>query len=127
MPGFRVAARDQTGTAAHRAFPDTVSREEKKRRWQVVQAVMERIVKEENQQLVGKTVRVLVETVTQRPSVDLKTGATVFQRMAEGNNEYMKRTRFVVPNEMDDLSVIGSFFSVRVTRAMEWVLDGVIV
>lgn len=97
----------RSGTASWRAFPDDVSREEKKRRWEVMQKLMEETVLERNRALVGRTVRVLID------SVDSK-------GVAEGNCEYMKRVRFR-PTEGRG---VGAFEEVTIERAREWVLYG---
>lgn len=99
----------RSGTVAARAFPDDVSREEKKRRWEVLQKLMEEIVLAKNQVLVGRTLRVLVETVDK-------------QGIAEGNCEYMKRVRF--QPVASSQSPVGRFFDVKITSAREWVLEG---
>jgi len=101
----------RSGTAAWRAFKDDVSREEKKRRWEEIQYLMENIVLRKNQALVGRTVRVLVETVDEKG-------------IAEGNCEYMKRVRFAAGGVGSGEWRVGQFVDVTIDRAKEWVLYG---
>lgn len=113
----------RSGTAAFRAFPDDVTREEKKRRWNVLQKIMEETVLRKNKEFVGKTVRVLVDAVSEGKVLDLKQGM-ITKLFAEGNSEHMKRVKFPI----DDLrkeDVIGKIFSVMVKKAREWVMEGV--
>ncbi|TAL19891.1 tRNA (N6-isopentenyl adenosine(37)-C2)-methylthiotransferase MiaB [Patescibacteria group bacterium] len=104
----------RSGTAASRAFPDTVSREEKKRRWNILQKLMEETVLRKNQFLAGKTVRVLVESVDERG-------------VAEGNCEYMKRVRFSSSTDHRSPTTTGDLVEVAIMLAREWVLDGKLV
>jgi tRNA-2-methylthio-N6-dimethylallyladenosine synthase len=116
----------RTGTAAFRAFPDTVTREEKKERWNALQKIMEEIVLKKNQALIGKTVRVLVETVGPMKSFNqAQDGNSAGRFIAEGNCEYMKRVRFAI-GEYGSKGV-GEFFHVKITKAREWVLEGEVV
>jgi tRNA-2-methylthio-N6-dimethylallyladenosine synthase len=96
----------RSGTLGVKLFPDDVSREEKRRRWDVLQALMEDTVKQKNQAYLGKTVRVLVERVE--------------NGLASGNSQEMKLTRF--PSL--DSSLIGKIVPVKVTQALEWQLLG---
>ena len=59
--GYNARYSERSGTAAKRAFKDDVTQEEKKRRWNELQAVMEDVVRKKNQQYVGEIVSVLVE------------------------------------------------------------------
>jgi tRNA-2-methylthio-N6-dimethylallyladenosine synthase len=90
-------------------FPDDVSREEKRRRWDVLQAIMEDTVKAKNQAYLGKTVSVLVERIE--------------GGLASGQSNEMKLTRF--PSA--DLSLIGKVVPVKVVQALEWQLLGELV
>ncbi|MBI4281169.1 tRNA (N6-isopentenyl adenosine(37)-C2)-methylthiotransferase MiaB, partial [Candidatus Uhrbacteria bacterium] len=96
----------RSGTAAHRALADTVSREEKRRRWRALQEVMEEIVLRKNQRYVGKTVEVLVERF-EPPGICF------------GNSREMKMVQF---SGAEDL--VGQIVSVKVVKAREWILEG---
>jgi tRNA-2-methylthio-N6-dimethylallyladenosine synthase len=95
----------RTGTAAHRAFKDDVPRQEKKRRWNALQALMEETVLRKNQAYVGRTVEVLVDSHD--------------HGVCSGNSREMKLTRF---NSAEDLR--GRTVPVRVQKAYEWMLSG---
>lgn len=97
---------------ASRAFKDDVPREEKKRRWRVLQNLMEEIVLQKNKKLIGQSVRVLVCDVDSRG-------------FAEGNSDQMKRVRFLCPPDQSD-SLVGKLVWVRIQNTREWVLDGVL-
>ncbi len=121
---------ERSGTAASSAFPDTVSHKEKKRRWRVLQALMEKMTTEKNQVYVGKTVSVLVER-HEPPKVSdemMKMPEKVKELLEShpgycyGNSREMKLVRF-----KSDASMIGEIVDVKVTRADVWVLEGQIV
>jgi len=92
------------GTAAAK-FEDDVPRVEKKRRRDVLQNLMEKIVLEKNQKYVGKKVSVLVD--------EYKNGKCI------GNSREMKRVRFSGKKNM-----IGKIFEVKVKKSFEWILEG---
>lgn len=96
---------ERSGTVAAKAFEDTVPKEEKKRRWQVLQHRMEEIVLRKNQFYLGKIVRVLVDSCD--------------RGWCSGNSDEMKRVRFRGTPE-----TVGTFVSVRVQKAQEWLLWG---
>lgn len=100
----------RSGTAAYKAFEDDVPREEKKRRWRVLQDLMEEITLRKNQAYVGKTIEVLVEKCDKKGEL----------MVASGNSREMKLTTF--PGAPDD---IGKLVQVKVEKAREWVLEGV--
>lgn len=117
----------RSGTAAWRAFKDDVSFEEKKRRWNVLQEVQERIVYEKNQAYVGKTVSVLVDR-HEPPKItdemlampqDIQKILTTQPGTCYGNSREMKLTRFIAPKEY-----VGKIVDVNVTKADMWVLEG---
>jgi tRNA-2-methylthio-N6-dimethylallyladenosine synthase len=99
----------RSGTLGVKLFPDDVSREEKRRRWDVLQAIMEDTVKAKNQAYLGKTVSVLVERIE--------------GGLASGQSNEMKLTRF----PSSDLSLIGKVVPVKVVQALEWQLLGELV
>ncbi len=92
------------GTAAAKLVDD-VPRQEKKRRRDILQKLMEKIVLEKNQKYVGKTVSVLVDK--------FKNGQCV------GNSREMKVVRFSGKKNM-----VGKIFEVKVKKALEWILEG---
>jgi len=96
----------RSGTLGVKLFKDDVSREEKRRRWDVLQKLMEETVLWKNQQLVGSVKRVLVERVE--------------NGLASGNSEDMKLTRF----HTNDTSLVGKIVPVRIEKAFEWQLMG---
>ncbi len=95
----------RSGTAAYKAFKDDVPRLEKKRRWLVLQNLMEEIVLRKNQAYVGRTVEVLVDSYD--------------HGVCSGNSREMKLTRF---NSSEDLR--GKTVKVKVKKAFEWMLSG---
>lgn len=95
----------RSGTAAARMYKDDVSPKEKKRRWNILQNIMEETVLRKNQAYVGKTVSVLVDAWD--------------QGICSGNSLEMKRVVF-----RGDSSFIGTIQQVRIDRAIEWVLYG---
>jgi tRNA-2-methylthio-N6-dimethylallyladenosine synthase len=92
------------GTAAAK-FKDDVPRAEKKRRRDILQNLMEKIVLEKNQKYVGKKISVLVD--------EYKNGKCI------GNSREMKRVRFAGKKNM-----IGKIFDVKIKKAFEWILEG---
>lgn len=117
----------RSGTAAAKAFKDDVSLEEKKRRWNVLQEIQERIVKEKNQAYLGKTVSVLVDRHEPSKITDemLAMPEKIQERMASqpgfcyGNSREMKLVRFPGSKEM-----IGKIVNVKITKPDMWVMEG---
>lgn len=118
----------RSGTAAHRAFKDDVSREEKKRRWNVLQALQEKIAREKNEAYVGKVVSVLVDRHEPPKLTEemLSMPGGIREIMAAqpgfcyGNSREMKLVRFVGGAEF-----VGEIVDVHVNRADTWLLEGV--
>ncbi len=96
----------RSGTLGVKLFTDDVSKEEKRARWDELQAVMEEISLRKNQAFVGQQVSVLVDKVQ--------------HNFASGNSFEMKLTR--VPATESDL--VGKIITVDVIRAKTWILDG---
>lgn len=96
---------ERTHTVAARAFPDDVSMEEKKRRWWVLQHLMEDIVLRKNQLYLDTTVSVLVDQCE--------------HGYCAGNSREMKRVRF-----KGDESLVGTIQLVHIYKADEWMLWG---
>ncbi|MBU0661224.1 tRNA (N6-isopentenyl adenosine(37)-C2)-methylthiotransferase MiaB [Patescibacteria group bacterium] len=95
----------RSGTIADDKFEDDVSKEEKKRRWWVMQDYMGERTEEKNQYYVGKVVSVLVDTCK-----DGRCG---------GNSREMKRVDF-----KGDKSLLGTVVSVKIYKAGAWMLWG---
>lgn len=95
----------RTGTLAYKLFEDDVPREEKKRRWRVLQALMEETALRKNNVYVGKTVEVLVD--------EYQGG------VCRGNSREMKLVKF--PGTR---ALVGKIVPVKIEKAMEWVLEG---
>ncbi len=96
---------ERSGTLGKKIFKDDVSKEEKEKRWWVLQNLMEETVLRKNQQFVGQTVSVLVEEWD--------------GTWAVGNSMEMKRVRF-----KSDVSLVGTIQLVEIYKAQEWVLFG---
>lgn len=95
----------RSGTLAVKAFQDDVSKEEKERRWWVLQHLMEEIVLEKNQKYIDSTVQVLVEEWD--------------GIWCMGNSNEMKRVRY--KGEAED---VGKIVAVEIYKAGEWMLWG---
>lgn len=121
----RYSAR--SGTAAYLAFADDVSHEEKKRRWNVIQEMMEKRSFEKNQKYVGTTVSVLVERY-EEPRIsekmllmpdEIQEKLKAMPGYCYGNSREMKLVRFHA-----DKSLVGTIVEVKVTMADKWLLEG---
>jgi tRNA-2-methylthio-N6-dimethylallyladenosine synthase len=99
----------RSGTLGVKLFQDDVSREEKRRRWDILQGIMEETTKRKNQAYVDKVVPVLIEKID--------------NGLASGCTNEMKLCRFGA----SDPSLIGKIVPVKVTQALEWQLNGVMV
>lgn len=117
----------RSGTAAWRAFKDDVSQEEKKRRWQVLQDLQEKIVFEKNQSYVGNIVSVLVDRHEPPKITDemLAMPKNIQETLAKlpgtcyGNSREMKLVRFPGTKQR-----VGDVVDVKITKADMWVLEG---
>ncbi len=98
---------ERSGTAAWRAFEDDVSHAEKKRRWFVLQKLMEQITFEKNQLFVGETVSVLVERYE--------------SEYCYGNSRELKLVRFP-----SDKNLTGEIVNVKIDMADKWILTGLL-
>ncbi|OGF42606.1 tRNA (N6-isopentenyl adenosine(37)-C2)-methylthiotransferase MiaB [Candidatus Falkowbacteria bacterium RIFOXYD2_FULL_39_16] len=93
----------RVGTVAAK-MKDNVSRQEKKRRWNVLQKLMEKNTFKKNQIYLGNIVSVLVD--------GYEKGCYV------GNSREMKRVRFKGDG------VIGKMFNIKIEKAHTWILEG---
>lgn len=96
---------ERSGTVAASAFKDDVKIIEKKRRWRVLQDLMEEIVLRKNQKYLGQIVEVLVD--------EFKDG------VCTGNSSEMKMVQFLGNEKM-----IGQFVKVKINFAEKWILKG---
>jgi tRNA-2-methylthio-N6-dimethylallyladenosine synthase len=125
--GYNAKYSERSGTAAKRAFKDDVTQEEKKRRWFELQAVMEKVVFEKNQQYVGKIVSVLVERHEPPKITDemLKMPEKIQEALAKqpgmcfGNSREMKLVTFAGGKEL-----VGEIVNVKIDKAGTWILEG---
>ncbi|MDP3244870.1 MAG: tRNA (N6-isopentenyl adenosine(37)-C2)-methylthiotransferase MiaB [bacterium] len=117
----------RSGTLAAKKFKDSVTPKEKKRRWMVLQKLMEKTTLRKNQKYVGKTVEVLVEK--------RKDGFCL------GNSREMKLVRFKIPHNSpispfqkgglrgifkgEAGGFVGKIVKIKITQAKTWVLEGV--
>lgn len=92
------------GTVAGR-FKDDVILEEKKRRWFVLQRLMEKITAKKNLTYEGKVVEVLVDKYS--------------RGSCEGNSREMKRVEFA-----SNRNLIGRVVDVRIVKGLMWILRG---
>lgn len=96
----------RSGTLGVKLYPDDVSKEEKRDRWDELQSLMEAISLKKNQAFVEKTVSVLVDKVD--------------NGYASGQSREMKLTRF----RSADANLVGKIVPVSVTVVKSWVLEG---
>jgi tRNA-2-methylthio-N6-dimethylallyladenosine synthase len=99
----------RSGTLGVKLYTDDVPREEKRRRWNELQVLMEETAKRKNQAFVNTVVHVLVERIE--------------NGLASGNTNEMKLCRFPATDE----GILGRIVPVKVTQALEWQLNGVMV
>lgn len=99
----------RSGTLGIKLYEDDIPAAEKRRRWRVLQELMEETALRKNQEFKDKTVNVLVEKIQ--------------DKWASGNTDEMKLCRF----PCDDPSLIGKIVPVKVTLVQEWQLMGNIV
>ncbi|MBI2989964.1 MAG: MiaB/RimO family radical SAM methylthiotransferase [Candidatus Magasanikbacteria bacterium] len=95
----------RSGTVSYKVFQDTVSKEEKKRRWWILQNLMEKRALEKNQAYKGTVASVLVDQHD--------------NGWCKGNSREMKRAHF-----QGDESDVGKMIPILLERCEEWVLWG---
>lgn len=95
----------RSGTAAAKAFKDDVPKAEKKRRWFVLQDLMEEITERKNRRFNGQIISVLVDKWE--------------DGVCSGNSNEMKLTQFLGPKEL-----VGQIVPVEITRTDTWLLRG---
>ncbi len=99
----------RTGTLGYRLFKDDVPDEEKKRRWQVLQDLMEQNTLRKNQDFCGKVLQVFIEKID--------------KDIAYGTSQELKSVRATGANDW----MVGKIMPVKVEKAMTWQLEGQIV
>lgn len=102
---YQAMYSERNSTVAAKMFKDDVPREEKKRRWQALQDLMEKTVLGKNQKYVGQTISVLVDRYE--------------DGYCYGNSLEMKLVGFEGNN-----SLLGEIVEVEIEGAMEWILNG---
>ncbi|MBI5754850.1 tRNA (N6-isopentenyl adenosine(37)-C2)-methylthiotransferase MiaB [Candidatus Peregrinibacteria bacterium] len=95
------------GTVSEKMMRDDVPQAEKTRRWHALNDVLRRISFEKNREYEGRTVKILVEST--------KKG------LLSGKTDTFKPILFP-----GNKNLIGGIVSVMITKAREWVLEGVI-
>jgi len=96
---------ERSGTVAAKAFSDDITREEKKRRWEVMQKLMEETTLRKNYSYKDQIVSVMVEGCND---------GTCF-----GNSREMKVVNF--PGGED---FVGTIQDVKITEVQTWILKG---
>jgi tRNA-2-methylthio-N6-dimethylallyladenosine synthase len=100
----------RSGTLAYRLYPDDVSSDTKKSRWQILQSLMEETTLRKNQTYQNNMVNVFIEN---------QEGDWLL-----GTNDEFKRVRI----KSNGLEVApGSIIKVKITKPMTWILEGEIV
>ncbi|MBU2541966.1 tRNA (N6-isopentenyl adenosine(37)-C2)-methylthiotransferase MiaB [Patescibacteria group bacterium] len=98
----------RSGTVASKSFKDDVEKSEKKRRWHILQDLMEKITFEKNQKFIGQTISVLVDNFVKGRCL--------------GNSKEMKLVSF-----SGDESLVGQIVNVKIDKADTWILWGGVV
>lgn len=95
------------GTASYKAFKDDVTRQEKARRWHILNDILEECSFEKNKACEGKTLEVLVEKFNE------ETGE------CEGKSRESKVVQFKGSPEL-----VSTLVPVRITQGLQWSLKG---
>ena len=102
---YHAVYSSRKGTVEEKLWSDDISLPEKKRRWKVLQDLMEEITYRKNQKFFGKVVSVLVDS--------FENGTCI------GNSREYKQVRF-----SSDRDLTGSIIDVKITEPKTWVLLG---
>lgn len=99
----------RTGTLSHKLYPDDVPEEEKKRRWMVLQDLMEETALRKNQFFLEKEIEVFLEKMD--------------GDFAYGTSRELKcvKAKGAAPD------MLGRLVKMKVSKAMTWLLEGEIV
>jgi len=104
---YQAMYSERSGTAAAKVFKDDISKVEKKRRWQVIQDLMEATTYRKNQKYLHQNVEVLVDGCE--------------HGICSGNSSEMKLVQFAGTAEL-----MGKLVKIKITQAETWVLRGMI-
>ncbi len=96
---------ERSGTVADKVFNDDVTREEKKRRWEVIQDLMEGITLKKNQAYLDQVVSVMVEGCN--------------NGICFGNSREMKVVKFPGGEK-----IVGTIQDVKISEVQTWILKG---
>lgn len=94
------------GTLAEKSMKDDIPLKVKKERFHYITELMKEISYEYNQKFKGKEVTILVEHIR--------------KGHADGKIPEFKMARF----KADDMNLIGKYVTIKVSKAMEWCLEG---
>jgi tRNA-2-methylthio-N6-dimethylallyladenosine synthase len=100
----------RSGTLGYRLYPDNVTAETKKERWQTLQSLMEETTLRKNQIYQDKIVNIFVEN---------QEGEWLL-----GTNDELKRVRI---KSNGSVVAPGSIITAKITKPMTWILEGEIV
>ena len=106
---------ERSGTLAAKLYEDDVPREEKKRRWEYLQDIMEKNVLRKNQNYVGEILPVLVERSEPAISPDNKQLTWLYGKSLEQK----------LVQVAGEASLVGTIQPVKIVEAKEWILRGV--
>ena len=113
----------RTGTAAYKALADNVPREEKRRRWLVLQKMMEKNSLRKNKKYLGKTVEVLVDGCKIKndpPNHSLIRANRRIVGICYGFSREYKRVSFP-----GNKNLIGQIVNIKINKVKEWEMEGV--
>jgi tRNA-2-methylthio-N6-dimethylallyladenosine synthase len=98
------------GTAAEK-LGDTVSREEKKKRWDILNNELRKISYKKNKKYLGQNVEVLIDSLVK--------------------NNYLGKTRdyktVKIKKEKDCRNLVGQFIKVKITEIQPFGLSGILI
>lgn len=105
----------RTGTAAYKVFKDDISREEKRRRWLVLQKLMEKNALRKNKKYLGRTVEVLVDGC----NMSLIRANKGISGKCWGFSREYKKVSFLGSKKL-----VGQVVNVKIKQAKEWEMEG---
>lgn len=103
---FQSMYSERSGTVAAKVFKDDISKVEKKRRWQIIQDLMEETAYRKNQKFLQQTVEVLVDKCE--------------QGICSGYSSELKLVQFA-----GALDLVGQLIKIKITQAETWMMKGV--
>lgn len=114
------------GTASAK-LPDDVPKEEKKRRENELQKILEKTTLENNKKLVGQTVRVLIDEEKKGKLYGRTEGYKVVEISSISHPEFISGSE--IPKRVrnnNKKSLIGKFVDVKITSAESWKVKGIL-